>query len=132
LSRRNFRAGVSYKKEMFEEGYARFSVEKNGVPGKMGNGNFSDGQRTSPLVPFAPHPAPPPRRGEGKGEEMKGYSFGLLCLASSSFLLAPQHISIIWDILSAQLKEPGAFLAAIIFRIMSAKFIPLQNFSNSF
>ena len=65
MSRRNFRAGVSYKKEMFEEGYARFSVEKNGVPGKMGNGNFSDGQRTSPLVPFAPLTFP---LGGGRGQ----------------------------------------------------------------
>jgi aldehyde:ferredoxin oxidoreductase len=35
-----------------------------------GHRNFSGGQRTSPLVPFAPHPDPPPRRGEGRAGVM--------------------------------------------------------------
>ena len=56
----------------------------------------------------------------------KGYS-SLLFGVPSSFPLPPQHIFIIWDIISAQLKEPRAFLAATIFRIMSAKGIPSQK-----
>ena len=44
-----------------------------------GNNGFFDGHRTSPLVSFAPHPNPPPRRGEGRVGVMLLMSF-LHCL----------------------------------------------------
>ena len=50
----------------------------------------------------------------------------------SFFPLAPQHICLIWDIISAQLKGVPEFLASIIFRIISSNGMPSQHPLNPF